>query len=951
MAELYLCRQSGPVGFEKTVVIKRLHATFHEQPEVVEMFLDEARIAARLNHPNCVQIYDLGEAEGGYFIAMEYIDGHDLVSIQRAAKRSSRPIEPPMASYIIARVCRGLHHAHRVTGPTGEPLGLVHRDVSPHNVLVSYGGEVKLVDFGVAKANSLAAKTQAGVLKGKFAYMSPEQCQGHAVDARSDVFAAGVLLHELLTRQRLFRRTGDFATMRAVLEDPIPLPSSISPGIPQELDQAVLQALARDPAVRHQSAEAFQRALEATIRSEGWRVDSGELADYLQGLLPHEGRPPAGRPLASPPTETAQPASFGGAASGSNFGPESLPTDQHPAVGREADADAPEGATIAQVNTHNLREPFPPQEPEYAPGERLAPPPGTGDSRPRAAENADGRAHPDRDGQDLPTMQSPSAITPEVALGPSKLPEAPALSGLTSEEIAPYDEDVPTVGVILDPKHLEAMRQSFDSHDNELPTLDGALSPSWLESATQLTSRLDEGDGLADVPTVGVRVDSGLLEQIRAGVTAASAGRHGSPPGSETFGDAAPDADHANGDIAIRTAETVLHPAPALDPEDAGADYFLEDQTSQRLSGGAVDGAASLFSFDSEGEDTTESARPPTTPLDDLAGRDDQGSAEPRPPLPPFLSEPLRDSKTPVERPLGSTLPFPAPLVQPSPAGRQLDWPTAPPPSVGGAAAASGLGNVRRESPTPRAIPIVSPRASALLPPTHANGEGRRSASTFVISEPLPFDPEAIRPAERARGGVWVALAIGSVIVGLSLVASWALWGRATSGNTASLDVATTPLGARVFVDGREMPGSSPLLVPSVRANSPLWVVALKDGYASARVQLTLKPGERRVVTLRLSATGTNQQPQRIEVSTVPSGAEIFFDGTLQGRAPLVLAKVAPQRRHELLARKPGYADKTLVLAANRPPAEGRIVINLVPLHKGQGPGQGLGARATGLAP
>ncbi|MBW2734677.1 MAG: protein kinase, partial [Deltaproteobacteria bacterium] len=291
MAQIYLARQSGPGGFEKTVVIKRLFQNLAETEDLVQMFLQEARIAAHLNHPNCVQIYDLGEENGQYFIAMEYIEGPDLMAIQRRARRLDRPIPLPLVTYIMALACRGLHHAHELRDASGEKLGLVHRDVSPHNVLVTYNGDVKLVDFGVAKATTHAAATRAGVLKGKFAYMSPEHCEGTPLDARADVFSAGILLYELLTQRHLFRRDTDFATMRAVMEEHVPLPSEFTKELPPSLDEATIKALHRNRDERYQNAQELQLALEATIRACDWHVGPMQVSDYLNEIFPEHDTP------------------------------------------------------------------------------------------------------------------------------------------------------------------------------------------------------------------------------------------------------------------------------------------------------------------------------------------------------------------------------------------------------------------------------------------------------------------------------------------------------------------------------------------------------------------------------------------------------------------------------------------------------------------------------------
>ena len=288
MAELFLARQAGVRGFERQVVIKRLHPRFATDEAVVRMFIDEASIAARLSHANIVQIYDLGEDQGSYFIAMEYVNGRSLSEIQEKEIALGRPLPYTVVAHVISRVCRGLYHAHTLNDEQGRPLAIVHRDVSPQNVLVSFDGEVKLADFGIAKAASRAAETQAGVLKGKVAYMSPEQVESKPVDARSDVFAVGILLYELTCRRRLFRRNSDFATMRAVVKDPIPPPSAVAEDVPDELEAVILRALARDPDQRYQDAQQMQLELEQAIRAVGQPVTAEDLSGLMEVLFRDE---------------------------------------------------------------------------------------------------------------------------------------------------------------------------------------------------------------------------------------------------------------------------------------------------------------------------------------------------------------------------------------------------------------------------------------------------------------------------------------------------------------------------------------------------------------------------------------------------------------------------------------------------------------------------------------
>ena len=228
MAEIYLAAALGPEGFEKDVVIKRVRPGLAGDPEFVRMFIAEARVASRLNHANLVHIFDFDKHEDTYYLAMEYVRGHSLWELRRRCQERGVAIPPMLVAQIGMEVARGLAYAHRLTDG-GQSLNLVHRDVTPHNVLLSFDGAVKLTDFGIAKAGGHA--TTSGMLKGKFAYMSPEQARGDALDARTDVFALGVTLWELLTGARLFEGDGDVAVLRAVQERLIVPPARLNPGV------------------------------------------------------------------------------------------------------------------------------------------------------------------------------------------------------------------------------------------------------------------------------------------------------------------------------------------------------------------------------------------------------------------------------------------------------------------------------------------------------------------------------------------------------------------------------------------------------------------------------------------------------------------------------------------------------------------------------------------------
>jgi len=262
MAEVFKAKVLGVSGFHKIVAIKRILPSFSEQKEFVNMFVDEANIAGELHHHNIAQIYDLGKIDGTYYISMELVDGKDLRAIFDRLKNIQKPIPINMAAYICEKVLAGLDYAHNKTGSAHMEMNIVHRDVSPPNILISYNGEVKLVDFGIAKAAGKISKTQAGVLKGKFGYMSPEQVRGLTVDPRSDLFSVGVVLWEMLAGKRLFVGENDYDTLEKVRHAEIENPRTYNPQAPEALADIAMKALQRDLKKRYDSAESMRRDLQ-----------------------------------------------------------------------------------------------------------------------------------------------------------------------------------------------------------------------------------------------------------------------------------------------------------------------------------------------------------------------------------------------------------------------------------------------------------------------------------------------------------------------------------------------------------------------------------------------------------------------------------------------------------------------------------------------------------------
>lgn len=289
MAEIFLARENADSQMSRFIVIKRIRSTVAEDNEFVSMFLNEARLAMQLKHPTICHLYEFGFEAGHHFLAMEYVDGATVHKIARKAQAiGGVPI--PIAITIVSQVAGALNYAHSAKDSRRVPLNIVHRDVSPHNVMVGYDGVVKLLDFGVAKASTQDVLTMAGVVRGKFAYMSPQQCVGEKLDGRSDIFSLGIVLYEILTGQRLYRRENQFETMRAVVDDPVPSIRAANPRLPAELDRIVQKALQKDPNERYATADLMQQDLDRFLADRREVVSSSRVASFMEDLFKEEIR-------------------------------------------------------------------------------------------------------------------------------------------------------------------------------------------------------------------------------------------------------------------------------------------------------------------------------------------------------------------------------------------------------------------------------------------------------------------------------------------------------------------------------------------------------------------------------------------------------------------------------------------------------------------------------------
>jgi eukaryotic-like serine/threonine-protein kinase len=273
MAEIFLARGTSSAGVDRYCVLKRILRERASDLHFVRMFLDEARLAAQLNHPNVAQVYDIGRLADSYFFTMEFVHGETVRTLIQRSRSLRKELPLGAILTVMAGAAAGLHHAHDRLGLEGRPLGIVHRDVSPSNLMVSFEGGVKVVDFGVAKAADRISETRAGTVKGKIAYLSPEQCRGGNVDRRTDLYALGIVFWEMLTLERLYRRASDFENMNAIVNEETPSPSTRRPSLPPEIDALVMRLLAKDPDDRFQTADEVIEAIEqvAARRDRGSR--------------------------------------------------------------------------------------------------------------------------------------------------------------------------------------------------------------------------------------------------------------------------------------------------------------------------------------------------------------------------------------------------------------------------------------------------------------------------------------------------------------------------------------------------------------------------------------------------------------------------------------------------------------------------------------------------------
>jgi eukaryotic-like serine/threonine-protein kinase len=459
MAQIYLARMDGMASFERHVVLKTILANRANDRRFINMFLDEAKLAATLNHQNIAQVYEIDQADGAYYMAMEYVHGENCRAILETSIRRATVIPIELAVLIVSGAAAGLHHAHERKGKTGQALNIVHRDVSPANIMVGYDGSVKVLDFGIAKAEERYTQTIGSTIKGKYGYMSPEQCKGKGIDRRSDIFALGIVLYELTTQRRAFKGRDDFDTMKRIVAGDLMLPSSLVPGYPPELEGIILKALSSEPDDRYSTAQAMIESLDVFTQRAKLACTNTAMARFMVQLFgeprePWEMVPVDGRQSSSSSTPAlASPVSLdieelgghedmpttvlpGGSATlppSSNLIPPRTVTSQgHQMRGGEPTSSAIVRARAASLPTGPASRPQATGNPPYATGS--TPPPSRGNSSttpPPSRGNSSTTPPPSRGNSSTtpPPMRGNSSTTPPPTRGNSSTTPPPSRVG------------------------------------------------------------------------------------------------------------------------------------------------------------------------------------------------------------------------------------------------------------------------------------------------------------------------------------------------------------------------------------------------------------------------------------------------------------------------------------------------------------------------------------------
>ncbi len=907
MAEIHLAKTKGIAGFEKYCALKMIHPNFAEDEQFIQMLVDEAKIAVQLTHGNIAQTFDLGRVGDTYYITMEYVDGADLYKILRRGSEQDLEMPLDVCAFIAKEIASALDHAHRKRDHTGKPLGIVHRDVSPQNVLISYAGEVKLVDFGIAKATMKARQTAVGVIKGKYYYMSPEQAWGDPIDYRSDIFSSGIVLYEMITGQMLYLEEDLHRLLDMARKADIAPPSSLRRGVPPQLERIVMHALAKQPGDRYQSAGDLASDLERFLHSYAPVFTAGKVAGLIRQVI--------GDPMQVPADEQAFPSIE------VRDGPHSThPLDTADLV-HERDEIRDENSVIFRVS--DLKAP--------------AQPP----ARPGAATPAKGQPK-----APVPRTTRPADPLPP-ARPPTEAPQPPTIALRSSSPAgsrpAPtrqrqaHEETRPVIG--------PAPPGPYNTDDSGLLTADGQKVDvaAWDRTTTQPGLDAGELENIGERTMVTGGVGGGFMMDVASedGVdaTIVSAGPP-QPPGErgedEATGRAGPDDDDGDDGPTVernapRIVQTGKTPPPALAAKihAPAVSELRKPRPSRRTAPGGVPSQSNV--------------------LQQIVGAQ---ASEPMPVPRPHIPTPPSMPTVPIVAP-----PLPAPPPGPPPSqfpsatpGAQVQYvhdasglPMAMPTPPTGLPAASQPPQQMQPGPHGQQVPQGG-SPPGYPPQPYGQGQSPYPVSPGGLYQFSPYGQQAPVPMSltgqlrlseideipahfkiRSTQRRWLAYVIAGMIA-VSVAAGTTFFiiraTRETAPPTGSVHIESVPPGGEVIFNGNRLTDRTPLTVEGIPPGTRHEVrVEMPRHQAHVEtVDIPKTGGEISVTAVMKPMTG------KIVVNSQPGEAEIWINGQLRGRTPTTLNDIDLGSAKKLELRLKGYQPFVTDLAW---PANGQITLDV----------------------
>ncbi len=829
MAEIYLAKTRGIAGFEKYVALKMIHPNFSEDEQFIQMLIDEAKITVMLQHVNIAQTFDLGRVGSTYYITMEYVDGADLYKLLRKGSEMDMDVPIDVAAYVTKEVATGLDYAHRKRDVSGSKLNIVHRDVSPQNVLISFNGEVKLVDFGIAKATMRARQTAVGVIKGKYYYMSPEQAWGEPVDHRTDIFSAGILLYEMLTGQMLYLEEDLHKLLDMVRRADVAPPTTLRKDVPPQLERIVMRALAKDRNDRYQTANEFATDLERFLHAYSPVFRAPKVSSWVSKVLVDELGPE--HEHEHEPTEPPS----------QNFRP-SLTQEQ---LVRERSELTDENSVIYRLD------------------DLLAPQGGAG--KPRAPDEKTGEI--DRP-QGFPGAKSSSSGQP--------LPQLPKL---VPREL---DQETKNVGTNVDQMMELALDPAGGADDDQTVVSDSpflAMGRGALESTKEVDRPASSQSQRFGVPKTGA---NGTVQ------SAVSDPKQRFLDNVNTIPDARPDDDEGptllrGGQGGFLPAKTIADAAPPVEPQPSRS--RPRSKTKPPPLPSAALSAANPAPAVSKVRPPKRSRRTPGE------GVPAQGGS--------VLSQLVKQGPSdpvPAGMPISRTGPGGPPLGPKTPLGVPL-------PQGERAPVAPGFDHNHGDGTTSPFSPFGNRTPFGQLPP----GAPPLSTANQLAALEIDDIPDAFKLSHQAskrrkRAITIVAILCVCVLLGIGM---GMFFFRGPEPLTAkTLEVISIPTDASVTVDGREVPGKTPLTVPKLAVGTKYLIGVTYPGHKpwATEVDVTADGAATVKVIARLEAMTV-----KLKVTSEPTGAQVLLNGSPVGQTPLELSGLDPRTTKYVELRLKGY--------------------------------------------